>query len=167
MKKKTIIGGCLIILITVSFFYARRTSTLFNLLFPPSDLFTSLASQNIDLTKRGKVQLLFQPKYPGAHDLDLEVEKLNFGKPFKGKILLDVSVKNEKNESVLNRRIAGATSSFQGNQRQGFILESFMVPDQIGIGEKATVEVTILTADPDLKETYGSAKFVVNKGGDK
>ena len=167
MKKKTIIGGCLIILIAVGFFSARRTSTLFNLLFPPSDMFISLASQDVDLTKTGKIRLLFQPKYPGAHSLDLEVEKLDFGKPFKGKILLDVSVKNKKNESVINRRVAGPTSSFLGNQRKGFVLESFMVPDQIGIGEKATVEVTILTADPDLMGTYGSAKLAVNKGGDK
>lgn len=155
------------VLIVISYIYARRTSTLFNLLLPPSDMFISLATKEADLTRTGIVQLPFQPKYPGSHELDLEVEKLDFGKPFKGNILLDVSVKNEKNESVINRRVAGPTSSFLGNERKGFVLESFVVPDQIGIGEKATVEVTILTADPDLMGTYGSAKFAVNKGGDK
>lgn len=166
--KKPVVAGCILILLVVGFVCARRTSTLFNLLFPPSDMFVSLATKEADLTKPGlKIQLPFQPKYPGSHELDLEVEKLDFGKPFKGNILLDMSVKNKKGEVIITSKMTGPTSSFLGTERKGFVLQSFLVPDQIGLGEKGTVEITIITPDADFPRTYGNAKFAVNKGGDK
>ncbi len=165
--KKSIIGGCILVLVVVGYVCARRTSTLFNLLLPPSDMFISLATKEADLTKTGIVQLPFQPKYPGSHELDLEVEKLDFGKPFKGKILLDISVKNKKGEAIITKKITDPASSYQGTEKKGFVLLSFLVPDVIDFGEKGTVEISVITPDREFFSTYGSAKFAVNKGGDK
>lgn len=165
--KKTIIGGCILVLIVVGYIYARRTSTLFNLLLPPSDMFISLATKEADLTKTGVVQLPFQPKYPGSHELDLEVEKLDFGKPFKGKILLNIIVKNQKGKAIITKNISEPASSFQGTEKKRFVLQSFVVPDMIEFGEKGIVEISVITADSEFFGTYGNAKFAVNKGGDK
>jgi len=165
--KISIIFGCILVLVVVGYVYARRTSTLFNLLLPPSDMFISLATKEADLTKTGIVQLPFQPKYPGSHELDLEVDKLDFGKPFKGKILLEISVKNQKGEAIISKKISEPASSFLGTEKKGFVLQSFVVPDMIRLGEKGTVEISVTTPDRDFFSTYGSAKFAVNKGGDK
>jgi hypothetical protein len=165
--KKSIIGGCIVVLVVIGYVYARRTSTLFNLLLPPSDMFISLATKEADLTKTGIVQLPFQPKYPGSHELDLEVEKFDFGKPFKGKILLDIIVKNQKGEAIISKKINEPASSFLGTEKKGFVLQSFVVPDIISLGEKGTVEISVITPDSEFFGTYGNAKFAVNKGGDK
>lgn len=166
--KKIITVGCILIVLISGFIYARRTSPLFNLLFQPSDKYVPLAVKEVDLSKQGlKIQLPFKTKYPGSHQLDLEVERIDFGTPFKGHFLLDVCVKNKKNEPVISKKVAGPSSSFWGPQKKGFLLQSFVVPDQIGRGENGIVEVTITIPDANFANIYGSAKLAVNKGSDE
>lgn len=154
--------------IAVGFISARRTSPFFNFLFPPPDKFDPLASAEIDLSKMGtKVELPFKPKYPGNHQLDLEVDKLDLGAQFRGRFLLDLQIKNNKNETVITGKVAEPSSTFWGNHKRGFTLKSFVVPSQIGLGENAVAEITIIKPDADFEKRYGHAKLAVHKGSDE
>lgn len=165
--KKTLIILSLIAALIFGFLLARRTSPVFNFLFPPPDKFVPLATTEINLAKQGlKTELPFEPKYPGEHQVELEVQRYDLGAEFKGKFLLNVCIKNQRNRVVINRNVAGPISSFWGNEKKGFVLQSFNVPRQISLGENGTVEVTILTPDVDFKQTYGDAKLVVSKASD-
>lgn len=162
MKRFTIIF-CMIAISVGIFFYARRTSPIFNFVFPPQDMFHPLAKSESDMTQRGsKVQLEFKPKYPGNHELDLVVEKLDPGESLKGKIVLSVLLKNAKNKQI-NTKMR-PYGSFWSVESKGFPLVSFNVPTDLEIGETGTVEVTVSDPDPDFPKTYGAAQLVVRKG---
>lgn len=166
--KKPLLISCLVVAIIVGFISARRTSPFFNFLLPPSDKFVPLASAEIDLSRKGmKVELPFKPKYPGNHQLDLEVEKLDLGAQFRGRFLLDIQIRNKKNETVITGKVAEPSSAFWGNHNRGFTLQSFAVPGQIGLGETAVAEIRIITPDAEFAKIYGQTKLAVRKGADE
>jgi hypothetical protein len=164
MKKLLIIGSVVGIIIAGSFF-ARRTLPLFNMLFPPQDLFQPLAKKEVDITRPGtKVQLEFTPKYPGNHELDLEVEKLEEGS-LNGKFVMSVVITNEKSEQMHGK--IKPYGSYWGADSKGFPLLSFNVPEDISIGKTGHVEVTIATPDVEFARYHGATHLVVRKGSDK
>jgi len=164
--KKLLATICVIGMLIASLFYARRTFPCFNFLFPPQDMFQALASSQVNLALVGNAVLLgFKPKYPGNHELDLEVDKLVLGEPLKGKLVLSVLIKNQKKEQVKAK--VRPYESFWSPQSKGFPLMAFDVPKDIKIGETGTVEVTISNPDPEFFKTYGAAHLVVRKGSDE
>lgn len=165
MKKAVLISSLIAVVVT-AFFYARRTSPFFNLLFPPHDLFQPLTSSDVNVARVGDhVSLTFKPKYPGNHDLDLEVEKLDPGVVPKDLPGFSVMIKNSKGQPVKGR--VQPYGSFWSERFKGFPLVSFSVPEDIKIGERSTIEVSVSKPDLAFTKTYGSARLVVSKGSDK
>lgn len=165
MKKFLVLGGILATVIAGSVF-ARRTSPLFNMIFPPQDIFQPLAKKEVDPTRVGKrVQLEFIPKYPGNHELDLEVEKLEEPGSLKGKLVLSVVMKNKRNEQVHGK--VRPYGGYWSSKSKGFPLLSFDVPRDIRIGEAGTVDITISTPDLEFGDRYGGAQLIVRKGSDE
>jgi hypothetical protein len=165
MRKIIIVAAVFGILLVV-FTLARRNSPIFNFIFPPHDKFQPLAVKEVDLTRQGNtVTLQFQPKYPGNHGLDLEVENLDPGAQIKGSLTLSVIIKNNKNEQIAAK--PASFSNFWSEKHKGFSLFTFSVPEAVKIGEIGTVIVTVTTPDIRFTEKYGSAHLVVTKGSDE
>lgn len=159
------------ILLTIGAFqWLRANSPIFNLFFPPTDFYTTLAESPIIFEQAGYVlDMKFKNKrYPGGYALIIQTEKpLPKAGGFRTKIKANIKVKKD-NIIILQKTVSKPRSYFWKNEKEsGFYLFQYQVPTDLPKNVELNLEMTLLEPDKEIFKKYGKTKAIIRKTSDK
>jgi hypothetical protein len=159
----------LAVLILLSIKPLRQNSPLFNLVFPPADLYSVLDASSVDLTAEGGTTALnFANRYPGQHTIGILVERPTpTARSYRMDFALDIAVRRD-HEVLLAASVNEPYMLFWGGEgNSGIAMLKYTVPGQLPLGVPLRAEVTVVRPDPEFPVRYGSTTLYVKKMSDE
>lgn len=149
--------------------YLRGHSAMYNLLFPPSGLYTNLAESSFNLSTIGLTkEFTIVHKYPGRHDVALLVEKpVDSISKYDSDFMLKVTVING-DKVIFERTVSDTNFRFWGGKdRSGFSLINYEVPSELPIGLPLLFKIKVLKASAHFESKYGRQNIIIKKLSDE
>lgn len=139
---------------------------------PPKDLFNYLVREKIDLAKAGNRYIYeFSNKYKGKYIVGMLLD--NFSKDLYfsqtkeiPEAIMEVRFFNS-GDLIFSKIIDGKYGAFLGKDGSGYILFTYLCPEELPIDETMTCKVNIIKGDSAFLKKYGPAQFFIKKTSDK
>lgn len=165
--------GVVVIAVVLTLFIAvgvpalRKTSPVFNILVPPTDLYSPLSASPVSLADEGQRYLRrFENKYPGQYWIAIRVNSLAaLDAVDVGDFVLRLDVSTD-NRQVFSNRIEGPFERYE-RADSGFAVYRYRVPEDLPIREPLTATLTIVRADEQFESAYGPSELVIKKLSDQ
>ena len=147
-------------------------SELYNVFYPPEDLYEPLASSAITFEQTGKIlSTEFKAKYPGNHHIRIYIENpvpdpwsfmTYLQETLKAKVIFRIE------DEVIYERIASNEFCYfiEGPEKHGFELVRYKVPDNVPRNRTINVQVILLKVDKQFHARYGKTFAAIGKGSD-
>lgn len=162
--------GLLAVLLIGGISYLRESSPLFNLFFSPSDLYSSLDEQELNLSNEMESHSLsFEAKYPGNHAIFIDVSKvIPIGEKYGGEYLIKVEITDAKNLPLISETVSTPAYSFwRGRLPGGIALLAFDAPEDVPLKQPLVANILVLKSDSEFQERLGPLTLVVRKYSDE
>ena len=150
---------------TAGFFWLRSTSTLFNLLIPPSGFYEPLASVPVDAAEPGYTLQVSHP-YPGSYAVELLTAR-HLPNPlnevgFEARVTI-----SGPDNGADAARLESESSPFWGADGSGLILARYRVPDDVARSAPVAVSVNFEGDLSSFESSYGALSLEVAKLSDE
>lgn len=140
-----------------------RYGSVLNLLFPPDDLWTPLASTPVQKGVRD-YEFTISRKYPGNHVVQISTPRQKGLEPISAE--LTVTLEIEQEGKIWMKKV-GIGSSFWEIERQGVEFCRYSFPQDISSREKVVCRVLVEGDSDLLLDRYGDVAVAIVKGSDK
>ncbi|MDH5573393.1 MAG: hypothetical protein OEY89_16640 [Gammaproteobacteria bacterium] len=154
-----------IVFLVVAHFHLRKTSTTYNYIFSPSDLYHHLSNTNFDLSETGLSKTLeITHKYPGNHRVSIIVEKpVEPGILYDSKFIVKISISNGEN-ILFERTVSDSSAWFYGGKdNSGFTLMDYKIQNELLLGAPLSAQITVIEGNSKFASQYGNQRIVINK----
>ena len=166
-------NGILVTIIIIFVFAAhshfRKTSTTYNYIFSPSDLYRHLSTANFDLSETGLSKSLeITHKYPGNHRVAILVEKpVDPGVLYDSDFIVKISISNG-NDILFERTVSDSSAWFHGgNENSGFTLMNYKISNELLLGVPVSAKIKVIKRSTEFTSKYGKQHIVINKTSDE
>ncbi len=158
-----------IIFVVVAHFHYRKTSTTYNYIFSPSDLYHHLSDSSFDLSETGLTKTLkITHKYPGNHRVAVFVDKpVEPGILYDSNFIVKISILNGK-EILFERTVSDSSAWFYGGKdNSGFALMEYKIPNELLLGVPLSAQIKVIKGNSEFASQYGKQRIIINKTPDE
>lgn len=174
-KAKALVISCLAVLIggflMVSFGtqHLRKSSPMFNIIFPPEDIYQSLSEMPFSTFSADKLyECSFIPKYPGYHSIEIIVAKpLKVMEAYEATFLVDIVIKDEEGAVLVEGKVTPPYSPFWGTNDSGIKLINFIASEDVALDKPLTAYIRVKTTDASFEEKHGPLSLRIIKMSDE
>ncbi len=155
----------IIIFVVVAHSHFRKTSTTYNYIFSPSDLYHHLSEANFDLSETGLSKSLeITHKYPGNHRVAILVEKpVGPGVPYNSDFIVKISISNGNN-ILFERTVSDSNAWFHGGkENSGFTLINYIISNELLLGVPLSAKIKVIESSTEFTRKYGNQRIIINK----
>ncbi len=148
--------------------YLHKNAPLFNLFFPPADLYDPLATTTFSTTgENSSCELDFTAKYPGRHTVtvipSVPIETMgSYGEDFSVRVVIT----SLDGEVLLDEERDPPFSQFWGKEC-GMHLFAFNASEDVPQDVQLHALVQIKKADNEFEEKFGPITLSIKKGSDE
>ena len=159
----------IIISVVVAHSHFRKTSTTYNYIFSPSDLYHHLSEASFDLSEKGLSKSLeMTHKYPGNHRIAILVEKpADPGVLYSSDFIVKISISNG-NDILFERTVSNSSAWFHGdNKNSGFTLMNYKISNELLLGVPLSAKIKVIENSTEFTRKYGNQRIIINKTSDE
>ncbi len=159
----------IIVFVIVAHSHFRKTSTTYNYIFSPSDLYHHLSEANFDLSETGLSKSLeIIHKYPGNHRIAILVEKpADPGVLYNSDFIVKVSISND-NDILFERTVSDSSAWFHGgSENSGFTLMDYIISNEQLLGVPLSAKIKVIEGSTEFTKQYGNQRVIINKTSDE
>jgi hypothetical protein len=154
-----------ILILLATFFIVRPYSRLLLTLFPPSNLYTPLVDQPIDLNEKKELPtFILVHKYVGTYLVGIYIEKPPpFGVTIDSNAIVCLKIFNDRN-ILFDETFTSWAERFGGlGTEAGVMLGYYRVPNNIPLRENTQAVISVVSPDPKFGEKYGKLSFFITR----
>lgn len=146
--------------------WLQNNNTLFNLFFPPNDLYEPLVFSPLG-NENKKYVFNVMHKYPGQHEIVIQTPSSpDIGVSYKMDFLAQVALRSDVKE-IISKEVVVPDSQFWGNDDGGIVLLNYRVPEEVPKYNTVQISVSISGNISKFNKRYGNSQLIVRKRSDK